>query len=477
MLRHRGLVTLLSIMSVPSLHAATITVDDDGPADFTSIQAGIDATDNGVADEVVVSPGTYFEGINFNGKRLILRSLSGDPSDTIIDGTGQFHVVQCVSGEESNTVLSGFTITGGNANGTGDNSRGGGMLNENGSDPTVINCVFVSNMAQTTGGGMCNDGSSPTVIDCTFSGNSSNQGGGVYNGVGNPIMTNCSFISNSALNGGGMYNIISIPMLTNCTFSDNTASGSGGGMHTDLFSLPTVTNCTFVGNSAVDGGGMYNFTPEPTTDWTVTNCTFSGNTASGSGGAMYNQSSRPTVTNCILWSNLPEEVFAAGVGSPTFSFSDVQDGLPSGTIDGGGNINIDPWFVDTDGPDDTFGTLDDDLRLQAGSPCIDAGDNTAVPVWITTDLAGRLRFVDDLLTPDTGNGTAPVVDMGAFEYICPGNLDDIPGTTLPDFALLALQWMETDCGTCGGADFTGDGNVMVDDALIQAADWLCGTGI
>jgi len=52
---------------------------------------------------------------------------------------------------------------------------------------------------------------------------------------------------------------------------------------------------------------------------------------------------------------------------------------------------------------------------------VDAGDNTAVPAGITTDLAGQPRFVDDPKVPDTGRGTPPIVDMGAYERIpgCP----------------------------------------------------------
>jgi RHS repeat-associated protein/fibro-slime domain-containing protein len=50
------------------------------------------------------------------------------------------------------------------------------------------------------------------------------------------------------------------------------------------------------------------------------------------------------------------------------------------------------------------------------SPCIDAGDNDAVPVDVTADLDSLLRFFDDPGTDDTGNGTAPIVDMGAYEY-------------------------------------------------------------
>jgi parallel beta-helix repeat protein len=56
-----------------------------------------------------------------------------------------------------------------------------------------------------------------------------------------------------------------------------------------------------------------------------------------------------------------------------------------------------------------------DYHLLPNSPCIDAGDNTAVPAGVTTDLDGNPRFVDQPEIPDTGSGTAPIVDMGAFE--------------------------------------------------------------
>jgi len=70
------------------------------------------------------------------------------------------------------------------------------------------------------------------------------------------------------------------------------------------------------------------------------------------------------------------------------------------------------------GLDGTWGTADDDygdLRLQLGSPAIDAGDNSAVPAGITTDLARLPRFMDISGVPDTGSGTPPIVDMGAYE--------------------------------------------------------------
>ena len=77
----------------------TITVGPGGPGhgyDFESIQAAIDIAVNG--DEIVVAPGTYEQAIHFLGKAVHLYS-SGGPEVTIIDGTGYYHVIQCVSGE------------------------------------------------------------------------------------------------------------------------------------------------------------------------------------------------------------------------------------------------------------------------------------------------------------------------------------------------------------------------------------------
>src|SRR4030081_3664850 len=67
-------------LSLPALAATTIHV----PRDQPTIQAGINAAING--DTVLVSPGTYFENINFNGKAITVKSSAG-PAVTIIDGS------------------------------------------------------------------------------------------------------------------------------------------------------------------------------------------------------------------------------------------------------------------------------------------------------------------------------------------------------------------------------------------------------
>jgi hypothetical protein len=118
-----------------------------------------------------------------------------------------------------------------------------------------------------------------------------------------------------------------------------------------------------------------------------------------------------TVLSSILWNGGAETWTGDGTGISIY-FSDVQGGW-AGV--GFGNIDADPMFVDSDGSDDVSGTEDDNLRLLADSPGIDAGINSGVPVGITTDLDGFPRFVEATWAPNTGSGDPPIVDMGAYE--------------------------------------------------------------
>jgi len=288
--------------------AVTHYVNPNGSKDFTTIQAAIDDPCTVAGDEIEVAPGTYNEAVNFKGKAVKLYSSEG-PDLTIIDGfmSMDYHVVQCVSGEDANSILEGFTITGGIASGTEPNDQRGGGMHCRNSSPMVTDCNFTGNFAD-YGSGMSNSNSSPTVTNCTFNSNWSSNGDGVgmYNtDNSNPTVTNCTFNGNSeARYGGGMYNCDSSPTVTDCTFSDNTAAVCGGGMYNDD-SSPRVINSTFSDNYAIyNGGGMANYGGNPT----VTNCTFSDNTAGAMlGGGMYNSSSSPTVTNCNFSGNWSDE--------------------------------------------------------------------------------------------------------------------------------------------------------------------------
>jgi len=319
---------------------------------YTIVQDAVDAAGTVGAGEVWVAAGTYADTTpefntmelvamrnnvklygGFTGSETALDERDWRNNLTILDagtaaaGSPADHVV--LMDNIANARVDGFRITGGTADGTGENAYGGGML--------------------------CKDiNGTNTVANCTFTVNTADSGAGMY-------------ISNSALE------------VTGCIFTDNSTSGlawagMGGGM-CNSESSPVVTNCIFDGNDALGtnfgyGGGMCNADSSPI----VTNCTFSDNSAMSYGGGMHNWgTSSPTVANCIFWADSPDEIRYSG-GSPTVTYSDVQGGYS-----GDGNIDNDPLFVDPAAGD--FG-------LQPGSFCIDAGDWHDAP---ETDILGVIR--------------------------------------------------------------------------------------
>jgi len=314
-----------------------------------------------------------------------------------IVGENAYHVVTADSVDQT-AVLDGFIITAGQANEwNGGHTYCGGGLYSRGSASTLTNITFSGNVSRSFGGGMYSESGAPMLNSVTFSGNfAGDSGGGMFNRQSNPRLTNVTFISNSAWLGGGLRNWESNPRLTNVIFSGNYVNTSGGGMF-NSFSSPTLINVTFSNNNAAgNGSGMNN-------SW----------------------NSSPRLTNVILWGNTGNDNTGIyndgnGITNPIISYSDIQGCGGSGNgwnpacgTDGGGNIDADPRFVDA---------ANGDLRLQMNSPCIDAGDNTAVPAGIFVDLDGYLRFVDIPDIPDTGRGVPPIVDMGAYEAQLPESL-------------------------------------------------------
>lgn len=416
----------------------------------------------------------------------------------------------------------------------GNSALTGGVIEnrDRGSSPTLIRCNFSGNSATNWAGAIWNVlGASPTLTDCTFTGNSTlNDGGAMYNdGYAAPTLTNCKFTGNSAKDGGGIYNgNYAAPTLTNCTFEQNTATnyggavsggasftgctftrnsagadggaallgsftgcgfygnsagGNGGGLWTTSPVAPaTLANCIFVGNSTGgDGGGMYLHTYQYSDPAPVTNCTFAANSAGRGGGAIHSWNDslhRAELANCILWGNTGP---TAGdqihtYGGFSVSYSDIQGG---GWF-GNGNLDSDPQFVRTPSPgtDNTWGTADDDygdLRISPVSPVVDAGSDIAVPAGVTTDFSGAPRFRDITSIPDTGQGTAPVVDMGAYEAV-PSLAADAEG---PYFVVEGGQVVLHGRGASDAAgalqyEWEWDGDGLFDDAV--GSDPVCATG-
>jgi hypothetical protein len=147
-----------------------------------------------------------------------------------------------------------------------------------------------------------------------------------------------------------------------------------------------------------------------------------------------------TLTNCILWGNSDEGGTDESaqihnfVSIPVINNSCIQGW--TGGLGGIGNIGDDPVFRDADGPDNIVGTMDDNLRLIEGSPCIDAGNNNE-PNLPEMDIDGHPRIIDGDCN-DTD-----IVDMGAYEfnYAYMGDFDYSCEVDFGDFAILALAWL------------------------------------
>jgi hypothetical protein len=441
---------------------------------FHAIQGGIDAATSG--DTVQVAAGRYYENIMIIGKPNLLIQGAGvgeDPSlHSIIDGNGSGPVVTA-TGTDLTTKLDGFLVT------RGDATYGGGMLITYGA-ATVSHCAFVGNTA-TNGGGMAiYDTAWATVTHCTFSGNSATFGAGIYSwfafsytvSISDSVVagntgdgmyfdnggildvTRCKFIGNSDA-GMVIENQMPLVTVTDSTFSDNGSDGirlghvySSVKVHNSIFSgnnlsgirklfelfgraQVEVINCVFMENKNrgfhADDAGM---------QLRVKNCLFwknHGNPSAMWGGSGGNPA---TMINSILWGGI-EKLSYGEIRWPSIavSYSDVE--MESGTFPGTGNINADPRFVDPDGPDDLLGTPDDDFRLRAGSPCIDAGTSEGAP---ERDMEGNDRF-DDPDTLNTGAGDFTYTDMGPLEYRprpCDYDFEpdgDVDGRDLADLAL------------------------------------------
>lgn len=240
------------------------------------------------------------------------------------------------------------------------------------------------------------------------------------------------------LRGGGMYLDDAEPTILNCIFRDNGAD-EGGAIYIGpaIFSM-IIYNTLFHDNFAGTGGAIY--TKDTTT--TLRNCTVAANQAieaspmigAGTGGGVYQTgSSELRLTNTIIWGNLPNGVTSNDLES---TYSNIQNTAAPGD----GNISLDPRFVDSGA---------DDFRLDAASPCIDAGNSPIVATVLTFDVNGEPRAVDDPATPNTGVPVFSIyIDMGAFEWqntacepvTCSADVDNNGDVDFNDLLEVLTQW-------------------------------------
>jgi hypothetical protein len=390
------------------------------PDDCATIGEAIAIAQDGdmvlVADGVYTGPGN--RNLNFGGRDLIVCSANG-PENCIIDCEELGRAFTLENGETRDAVIEGFTIR----NGAAPMGSGGAIDIALETSPTIRNCVIRDCMADAFGGGVAVRGQCTPLIDrCTFIDNRAfgyeegAEGGGLSLFFMCPAtVTNCVFIGNLSIWGGGMCCAFSDATIVNCLFVENNAYFGGGGLACDVAN-PHLINCTIADNTASYGGGV--------------------------AGVSSILESYPVIDNSILWNDGPNEIEVLA-GYATVSYSDVQGGWS-----GPGNIDDAPEFAGSTLTSDVI----EEYQLTSHSPCIDAGDNTAVPDGIEFDLLGNLRFA----------GNPPIVDMGAFEFqveTCPGDFDGDGAINTFDLLHLLECWGSS-CGDVDGDDDTDVGDLL-----------------
>ncbi|MEM7262696.1 MAG: right-handed parallel beta-helix repeat-containing protein [Planctomycetota bacterium] len=462
----RAALCVLLTTSLP-LFATTLEV----PGAFSTIQSAIDAAADG--DRIEVGPGTYLETINFAGKDITVIAAAG-PFSTFIDAEQSGVVATFESGESSEAILEGFTLTNGQS-GFLFTGNGGG-LSIVGSSPTIRGNRIVGNITSWAGAGAYVQNGSPRfegnhfengTFFCLISDAPCGEGGGIFVENGTVTIENNTFVGNIAPSQGGAIfaGVDANVLITHNQFFENTG-GSGGAVLCAPGSTVTSVNNLFVGNVAqgyytllgqVDGtaGAVW---VQSGASATFRNDTVTENEASGfngvaSGGGVRLDSDTATITQCIFWNNVsPIASQISAVPGVEVVFSSVEGGFP-----GFANIDADPLFVS--------GSLGDFYLSQiaagdpAQSPAVDAGD-PALPI-----ISGSTRTDH---APDTG-----VVDLG-FHFGASsfgfrrGDINEDGNRDIGDavFALAALFQIGAPQPNCEDAmDVNDDSNIDVGDPV------------
>ncbi len=358
--------------------AATIIVDAAGSGDHLTIQAGLDAANDG--DTVEVVAGTYTgsgnKDLSFGTKNLTLVSQLG-PDLTIIDNEGEsghrlFNFIS--TSQDTTCVVEGFTIQGGRFVQAG--SPGAGIRIEIYCSPKIVNCIIRNNHTYgSSGGGVyVNNYCNPVFVSCVFESNTAlSSGGGLYCSTNSQAMIRrCEFFSNqcsTGFGGGLAFNNTGLPVVRGCWFEGNASGDQGGGLgswQTDA----TILNSVFVNNLATTSGGAY-YSQDAEDDFF--RCTFLKNRSLGEGSVYYAwQNGLPTFTDCIFAFSQPtggraSTFYCDGTTSPQVVYC-CSYGNPDGDTPCGDvmfSIESDPLFCDI---------TRDDPTLAANSPCMPAGN-------------------------------------------------------------------------------------------------------
>ncbi|HJM94564.1 MAG TPA: hypothetical protein QF698_00690, partial [Candidatus Marinimicrobia bacterium] len=353
---------------------------------FRSIQAGINFSSN--TDSVTVAPGTYVENINFRGRNIEV--VGEDRETTIIDGDSSGSVVIFSSGEDSTTVLSGFTIQNGMA------INAGGLFISY-SSPTLNNLTVVNNTASHNGAGFLIEHSNAHLDNIYLRNNISGYDGGGLQWVGS--------------DGGS-------PMLKNMVVDGNTCFRLGGGLNLESVNGIIINNILLVNNTATVeyGGGMWiNGNSVPDFTYKLDNVSVINNN-SPSGGGIAIQAANVDIVNSIFQNNSEEEIGFSSWGPSShlnITYSNIENGMvdidtTNGEITwGDGNIDVDPMFVDS--ANGNYHLLASSQLINAGHPDSTDADGTIADIGAypyLTDNTEPVWYINTAGNDTTGTGTS-----------------------------------------------------------------------
>lgn len=302
-------------------------------------------------------------------------------------------------------------------------------------DPNGANALpFVTSKLTLVNGALERDASAPAFrfLDVPTSGNLTVRAMQLRNGW-------------SQMDGGA---IRADGMLTteDSVFEDNIAATRGGAIATH--SMTNILTSRFARNDAPDGAAIAGGDADavPGGDVTqVVNSRLEDNGGPASRSVIWNKSYFAMAGSLVIDNHLTatgssllaftEETSVAELRNVTIADNSVQSALfgwTSANVQLQNSIvwnnqygslgrvtprsSIGPGFAvvitSLDQPPGFVGP--GDYHLDAGSPAIDAGDNSYG--WAPVDLDGNPRLLDDTGVVDTGIGNAPITDIGAYEY-------------------------------------------------------------
>lgn len=315
-----------------------------------------------------------------------------------------------------------------------------GSIEISGESAVISRCSFVANHAGADEGSghggaiTLINGGSAEVSDCEFVGNTANFGGGAIACFVSDLVTErCTFVGNEAWYGGAIWCDLGATRNANARLHGNRATYGGGAVHASGGGTHEFINCVLTGNQAPSGwgGAFFNYSGA---DVLIDHCTIASNSApTGEGGGIHSDGNTTRLTHSIVWGNaafggMNQSAQVAAFGDPIYliDYCDVQNW--DGSLGGTGNFGLNPLMTDVDGADNLIGTSDDDVRLLASSPCIEAGDPSYVPHDIgifDIDLQPRIMGCR--------------VDVGADEFVSgernSGDLNADAVTDLSDIPL------------------------------------------